>query len=76
MKEIIIDFSKYNDIAAFHTDIKERLNLPDYYGENLDALHDMIEEMPENAYKFIFLYGGKIPHKQQVQIVRILLRQG
>ena len=42
MKEIIIDFNKYNDITAFHKDIKERLNLSDYYGENLDALHDEI----------------------------------
>lgn len=75
MKEIIIDFSAYNDVAAFHKDIKERLNLPDYYGENLDALHDVIEAMPDDAFKFIFFYGGTIPHKQQVQIAKILLRQ-
>ena len=75
MKEIIIDFNKYNDITAFHKDIKERLNLSDYYGENLDALHDEIESMSEDAFKFLFFYGGKIPRKQQVQIAKILLRK-
>lgn len=75
MKEIIIDFSTYNDVADFHKDIKERLNLSDYYGENLDALHDEMEALPEDAFKFIFFYGGAIPYKQQVQIAKILLRQ-
>lgn len=75
MKEIIIDFSRYDDIIAFHKDIKERLSLSDYYGENLDALHDEIESLPEDAFKFVIFYGGAIPHKQQVQIAKILLRR-
>lgn len=75
MKDILIDFSKYPDLEAFHKDIAARLDFPAYYGANLDALHDMVEEMPEDAYSFTFFYGGGIPHKQQVQIAKILLRK-
>lgn len=75
MKEIIIDFNVYNDITDFHKDIKKRLDLSPYYGENLDALHDEIESMPDDAFHFVIFYGGKIPHKQQVQVAKILLRK-
>lgn len=75
MKDIIIDFSHYDDMAAFHKDIKEKLDFPEYYGENLDALHDLVDSIPEDAYHFLFFYGGKLPHKQQVQIAKILLRK-
>ncbi|HDK7166202.1 TPA: barstar family protein [Clostridium botulinum] len=39
---IIIDGSKINDKNQFHEYIKEIMELPEYYGENLDALWDCI----------------------------------
>jgi RNAse (barnase) inhibitor barstar len=36
------DCSSWSDEAAMHSDFKERLAFPDYYGGNLDALNDSI----------------------------------
>lgn len=42
MKEIYIDFSEIGDYEDFYTQLKEKLTLPDYFGDNLDALFDSI----------------------------------
>lgn len=76
MAEVVIDFSKYPDVSAFHADIAQKLGFPDYYGKNLDALHDMISSIPPDRWQFTIFYGGTgIPHKQQVMIAKILLRR-
>lgn len=49
MKEIYIDFTDIGDYKDFYTQLKEKLPLPDYFGDNLDALYDVITgdlEMP------------------------------
>jgi len=38
----ILDGSKLKTIKDFHTEIRFILGLPDYYGENLDALWDCL----------------------------------
>ena len=42
MKEVYIDFSEIGDYEDFYTQLKEKLTLPDYFGDNLDALFDSI----------------------------------
>jgi ribonuclease inhibitor len=42
MKEILLDGDKMIDKASTHTYLKQELELPDYYGENLDALWDCL----------------------------------
>ena len=42
--QIIIDLADIRDCGSFHKKIKELLGLPDYYGANLDALHDVLTE--------------------------------
>jgi len=42
---VVLDASKMTDKAAAHEYLKEVLELPEYYGNNLDALHDCLEEM-------------------------------
>ena len=42
MKEIIIEGALINSIEELHKVFKEALGLPDYYGNNLDALWDML----------------------------------
>lgn len=42
MKKIILDGSKMTSIKSSHKYIKEQLNFPSYYGENLDALWDLL----------------------------------
>jgi ribonuclease inhibitor len=38
--KIVIESKEIQTINDFHIIIKEKLNLPDYYGQNLDALWD------------------------------------
>lgn len=42
MKEIEIKGSELNDIKELHNLLKKELDLPEYYGENLDSLWDFI----------------------------------
>ena len=42
MKNIVIDFSKCKYPLDLHNEIKEKLNLPEWYGNNLDGLWDML----------------------------------
>ena len=42
--EVIIDGSQLNKQKELHETIARQLELPDYYGENLDALWDVLTE--------------------------------
>jgi ribonuclease inhibitor len=42
MREIRLNGAKMTDRAAAHAYLKRKLDLPDYYGYNLDALWDCL----------------------------------
>ena len=42
MKEIYIDFINIGDYEDFYTELKSKLELPEHFGDNLDALSDVI----------------------------------
>lgn len=44
--EYKLDFEGITSKEELHDYLKEQLNLPDYYGRNLDALYDCLMEMP------------------------------
>jgi len=49
MKTIYIDFTDIGDYEDFYAQLKEKLPLPEHFGDNLDALSDVITgglEMP------------------------------
>ncbi|MDQ0593132.1 ribonuclease inhibitor [Chryseobacterium ginsenosidimutans] len=49
MKTIYIDFTDIGDYEDFYVQLKEKLTLPEHFGDNLDALSDIITgelEMP------------------------------
>lgn len=49
MKTIYIDFSEISDEEDFFAQLREKLSLPEHFGNNLDALYDTITgdlEMP------------------------------
>ena len=49
MKNIEIDFTNIGDYEEFYEVLKSKIELPDYFGDNLDALADIISgelEMP------------------------------
>lgn len=48
-----IDFYKVQDMNDFYTALSEAVELPEYFGENLDALYDFITgeaELPMNIH--------------------------
>ena len=47
MKIILLDGAVINDFSDIHNKFKSQLNFPDYYGENLDALYDMLTDISE-----------------------------
>lgn len=42
MKEVYIDFTDIGDYEDFYAQLKEKLKLPKFFGNNLDALYDSI----------------------------------
>ena len=50
MKKIEINCEAITDRASFHTVLAEALSLPQWYGRNLDALHDCLTDFCEVTY--------------------------
>lgn len=42
MNTVFIDFTDIGDYDDFYAQLKEKLALPEYFGDNLDALYDSI----------------------------------
>ena len=42
MKTVYIDFTDIGDYEDFYTQLKEKIQLPEDFGDNLDALFDTI----------------------------------
>lgn len=49
MRTLIIDGEEISDIVGLHQKIAEELDLPDYYGSNLDALYDCLGDLNEEV---------------------------
>lgn len=52
MEEYVVDFSGVTDKESFHACLKKSLPLPEWYGENLDALYDSLTELDEACIYF------------------------
>ena len=47
MKHVILDGNILGDVAKVHDYLKEMLDFPEYYGNNLDALHDCLTDLED-----------------------------
>lgn len=68
MKKVyILDGSKMESLREVHVVLKKSLELPSYYGDNLDALYDCLTEMDAEItilhFEFMKLYLGKYFNK-------------
>lgn len=45
MKQLTLDGNILADAAQVHDYLKEMLGFPEYYGKNLDALHDCLTDL-------------------------------
>jgi len=48
----ILDGNDVSDRASLHAHLKEAMNLPEYYGGNLDALYDCLSEVTGTLYVY------------------------
>lgn len=53
MEKIILDGAKMTEKAAAHEHIAEALAFPEWYGNNLDALWDLLSEGNEREIELI-----------------------
>ena len=47
--EIVLDAKRFKGRSRAHAYLKEALQLPDYYGKNLDALYDCLGDIGEET---------------------------
>ena len=49
MKVVFLDGEKIASMDELHAVFAAALDLPEYYGKNLDALHDCLTDMPDDV---------------------------
>ena len=54
MQTIVIRGNKFETIREVHEYLADELCFPDYYGKNLDALYDVLTDLPEEE-EILFL---------------------
>ena len=56
MKKITLDFKDLYTPRQMHEYIAQMLEFPEYYGKNLDALHDCLTDLSRNVW--VILING------------------
>ena len=56
MRNIIINCANIESMAALHDLLAQQLSFPEWYGKNLDALHEIAEET-----ELVFLHFTALP---------------
>lgn len=54
MKTVVLDCREMTDRRAAHEYLAKKLSFPDYYGHNLDALHDCLGDINEEICIVIY----------------------
>ena len=62
MKELVINCTGISSMAEMHDILSRELNFPDWYGRNLDALHDCLTAICEET-KITFLHFPALPFR-------------
>lgn len=55
-QEITIDFSEINNYSEFYSVLREKIKLPRYFGNNLNALYDILSGDLEMPLKIRFIH--------------------
>ena len=62
MKEITINCATVGSMAELHDLLARELNFPEWYGRNLDALHDCLTAICQET-KITFLHFPALPFR-------------
>lgn len=60
MKEITVNCAAIGSMSDLHDLLARELRFPDWYGRNLDALHDMLTGLSEDT-RITFLHFPALP---------------
>ena len=72
MEFIILDGRRMTSVEATHEYLAKTLRLPDYYGRNLDALHDCLTDLSRSVW--IVLINGDFMDEQLGEYAKKLRR--
>ena len=72
---IILDARKMVKKSEAHEYLKQVLDLPDYYGKNLDALHDCLTEMNGEQFGFIHEDEGGDYFRKVMRVFKDAVRE-
>ena len=71
---IILDFSECKYLGEIHLMLKEKFGLPEYYGENWDALWDFLRYLFDDKKYIVEIYNLDSLDKKLQQECKIMLR--
>ena len=60
MREIVVNCAEIGTLAQMHDTLARALNFPEWYGKNLDALHDCLTAICEET-QITFLHFSSLP---------------
>lgn len=66
-KRVILDFSECKYIGSLHVVIREKLNLPEWYGNNLDALWDALTGLIETPVEIKIVFHPKTKETEKLK---------
>ena len=64
---VVVDFSLCWDIPTLYGEIRNKLQWQDWYGENLDALYDVLTGLPHRGERFLLV----MPPENSPQVARL-----
>ncbi len=70
-----IEGRKITDWNSFHSEFKVKLNFPDYYGENMDAWIDCIDELTKKP-TLLEIKNGKFLKENTPELLNTILECG
>lgn len=54
MRTILLDFKKFHEKETFHPYMKRKVQIPEYHGNNLDAMWDAMSHLKEDLRLCIY----------------------
>ena len=72
---IILDFSECKYLGEIHLMLKEKFGLPEYYGENWDALWDLMQDVfSEDREYLVELHGFYTMNEELKKECKLMLK--